>query len=880
LLVRAQSIEDDARMTVAPRRVFAVLLLLVSTIAVTPAAPALAAPTAPALAGRVADDPIAHDPTVIRQGHYYYIFITGSGLPMRRSADLLHWTGLGAVFPTVPAWVTEQLGTTPPDLWAPDISYFGGLYHLYYAASSFGTNNSVIGLATARTLDPASPASGWVDRGMVLRSGPADDFNAIDPELVLDGGGAWLAFGSFWDGIKMRRLDRATGLLSAGDPALYSLASRGGASIEGASITRHGGYWYLFVSLDYCCRGVDSDYRVVVGRSTSVTGPYTDRAGVEMLAGGGTEVLRGYNEFRGPGGGDVYGKLYVHHYYDRDDNGLPKLSVRPITWAGGWPSLGDPRSGSREIGHGPAYLRLVSRVDGSVIANPACGYEGADIRLAPPSAGDPCQEWRADERRGGSVSLDNRFSNKVAEVAACVDAEGARVAQWGWLDNDCQVYRFVPAAAGWSAIQSRLAGRVLQGAGCGGAGSAVQTATATGATCQQFRLQPVGDVLLADAAGRLAIDGCGAPVTHRPLRPGGCQLWRFEHVADGYYRVLNAATGRALGGHRHPLGDRHHDLAGGVPAGEVAERPDAVVHLVPGADRRGQGGDLGHAAECAVDVEDQLEPYVVAVDELRPRRRERDREEPAAGPDPFRRLREPVARQHQVEHRVDAVGVVAVGDRRGPETGDQPLVSAGRGRGDEHSRSRQQRQHGDADAASRADHQDALAGLRLDRRHQRVGGQSDGGQRRRGLDVQPRRAVGQERRVRFEDRVLRERAGGHARVLRAGHGVQGPRDRVPEDLITDRVRGDPGPDLGDRPGEVVAWHVGEVDVHLLAEVAADQPHVGGVERGRVDPGLDLPRAGPRHRQLAHLVALRRAVAPGDDRLHACLPRPKRTVRSR
>jgi arabinan endo-1,5-alpha-L-arabinosidase len=548
-------------MTVAARRALAVLLLLVASLGALPAGPATAA--------RSAADPIAHDPTIIRQGHYYYSFITGDSathtyLPMRRSTDLLHWNDLGPVFTAAPAWVTEQLGTTPPDFWAPDISFFAGAYHLYYAASSFGTNNSVIGLATSPTLDPASPAYHWTDHGMVLRSSTAGDFNAIDPELVLDGSRAWLAFGSFWDGIKMRRLDPGTGLLSAGDTTLYPLASRGGASIEGASISRHGGYWYLFASLDYCCRGVDSDYRVVVGRSASVTGPYTDRAGVQMLAGGGTEVLRGYNEFRGPGGGDVYGDLYVHHYYDLDDNGLPKLSVRPIRWAGGWPALGDPLSGSREIGHGPAYATLVNRLDGSVLDNPSCGYEGADITLSASSTEDTCQQWRLDDRGDGYVSVDNRFSNKVAEVAACVNAEGARVAQWGWLDNDCQQWKLVTAESGWSTIQSKLNGRVLQGAGCGGAGSLVQTATATGAACQQFRLQPVGDVLLADAAGQLALDGCGRTVADRPRRPGGCQLWRFQHVGDGYYRVVDRATGRALAGRWRIDGDQLIDTTGRV----------------------------------------------------------------------------------------------------------------------------------------------------------------------------------------------------------------------------------------------------------------------------------------------------------------------------
>jgi arabinan endo-1,5-alpha-L-arabinosidase len=506
-------------MWIVARRVLAVLLLFAASLTVAPR-PAFAA----------APDPIAHDPTVIKQGRYYYAFITGDSatrtyLPMKRSTDLVHWTELGPVFATPPAWVVSALGVTPADFWAPDVTYFAGAYHLYYAASSFGTNNSVIGLATNVTLDPASPRYHWVDGGMVFRSSTADNFNAIDPEVVLDRGQAWLAFGSFWDGIKMRRLDPGTGRLAAGDSTLYSLASRGGASIEGPSIVRHGGYYYLFASLDFCCRGVDSDYRVVVGRSAGVTGPYLDRAGVPMLQGGGTELLRGYHDFRGPGGGDVFGDFYAHHYYDLSDDGAPKLSVRPIAWRGGWPSLGDPLSGNGGPGRGPAYLSLVSRADGSLVSDAGCGYEGSDIVLAAPSA-SPCQQWRADERGDGWVSLGNRFSNKVAEVAACVDADGARVAQWGWLANNCQQFRFAAATAGWSTIESRLNGRVLQGAG---SGVAVQTWTASGAAAQEFRLQPVGDVLVTDLAGRQVLG-----------------RWRFEHVADGYYRVVDVKTGRPL----------------------------------------------------------------------------------------------------------------------------------------------------------------------------------------------------------------------------------------------------------------------------------------------------------------------------------------------
>ncbi|MEN3362700.1 MAG: arabinan endo,5-alpha-L-arabinosidase, partial [Mycobacteriales bacterium] len=437
----------------------AVLALLPGTAppAVAAAAPAASAPRATApvpratVPGAPSADPIAHDPTLIKEGRYYYDIITGAigtrtYLPVRRSTDLVHWTFLGPVFTTPPAWVTAELGLTPGDFWAPDINYFAGEYHLYYAASSFGTNNSVIGLATTPTLDPGSPAYHWTDRGMVIRSRGADNVNAIDPDVVFDAAGVpWLSFGSFWDGITMRRLDASSGLLSTVDTTAYRLASRGGASIEGPSIVRHGGYYYLFVSLDYCCRGVESDYRVVVGRSREVTGPYQDASGAAMLAGGGTEVLRGYSEFRGTGGGDIYQihgvDLFAHHYYDHYDNGTPKLSVRAVSWRGGWPRLGDPLSGSRQLGRGSAYFTLVSRASGAVVENVGCGYEGAGIALAA-GTGSPCQQWRPDDRDGGYVSLGNRFSNKVAEVAACVNADGARVAQWGWLANACQEYRF------------------------------------------------------------------------------------------------------------------------------------------------------------------------------------------------------------------------------------------------------------------------------------------------------------------------------------------------------------------------------------------------------------------------------------------------------
>jgi arabinan endo-1,5-alpha-L-arabinosidase len=157
----------------------------------------------------------------------------------------------------------------------------------------FGVNTSGIALATTETLDPKSPKYHWKDEGLVLHSTAADDFNGIDPNIVLDDKGQpWLSMGSFWSGIKMRKIDTATGKLSATDTRTYALGSRkqpehpepakpglppDWEAIEAPFVVHHGGYYYLFVSFDPCCRGLKSTYRTMVGRSKEVAGPYADR---------------------------------------------------------------------------------------------------------------------------------------------------------------------------------------------------------------------------------------------------------------------------------------------------------------------------------------------------------------------------------------------------------------------------------------------------------------------------------------------------------------------------------------------------------------------------------------------------------------------------
>nr|WP_202538955.1 arabinan endo-1,5-alpha-L-arabinosidase [Streptomyces sp. SID8379] len=287
---------------------------------------------------------IIHDPTVIklRDGRYV-AYSTGGVIGARLSKDRVNWTDEGNAFAEPPSWWYEYNDTGDP--WAPDISYRDGTYWLYYAVSSWGTNHSAIGVATSRTGLPGT----WTDHGKVFASETTDTWNAIDPAIVRAGGKLWMSFGSYWTGIRMVELNPRTGKAVPG-ATVHHLATRPDApyAVEGPSVVKHGRYYYLMASYDACCSGVNSTYKIRVGRSTSVTGPYVDRDGTPMLDGGGTLLLAGHGRFIGTGGESVFrdkGRdVLAYHYYDAEDSGTPKLGLNDLSWAAnGWPVLNDTR---------------------------------------------------------------------------------------------------------------------------------------------------------------------------------------------------------------------------------------------------------------------------------------------------------------------------------------------------------------------------------------------------------------------------------------------------------------------------------------------------------------------------------------------------------
>lgn len=304
--------------------------------------------------------PWVHDPVMAREDSLWHLYCTGRGIQHFTSSDLLTWTiDSVPVIRPVPQWARDSVPGLTSHLWAPDILYWHGRWWLTYSCSTFGRNTSAIGLMSS----PSLTRSRWTDRGCVIASrGGRDNWNAIDPNIYIDSHDeSWLVFGSFWDGIQLVPLDSTLHVPAAARPR--TIARRvsptvshgdcpstraGDNAIEAPFIFHHGPYYYLFVSWDYCCRGMKSTYRVVYGRSQRVEGPYVDKAGRLMLEGGGELLFEGdKKQYEAAGHCAVYpmpghadDAIFICHGYDVALDGASVLVTRALHFdADGWVTL-------------------------------------------------------------------------------------------------------------------------------------------------------------------------------------------------------------------------------------------------------------------------------------------------------------------------------------------------------------------------------------------------------------------------------------------------------------------------------------------------------------------------------------------------------------
>ncbi|MBR1705314.1 MAG: family 43 glycosylhydrolase [Bacteroidales bacterium] len=291
------------------------------------------------------------DPTVIRaHDGYFYVYATEDtrNVPIMKSKDLAEWTYAGRAFTEEgrPSFVTGG------GIWAPDINFIDGQYVLYYAMSVWG-GEMTCGIGVAVSPAPAGP---FADQGKLFTSDEIGVRNSIDPCYVETDDGKFLVWGSF-HGIYAAPLSEDG--LSLAPGAVEDKVRLAGTAFEAPCLEKHGDFYYLFASVGSCCAGINSTYRTVVGRSSSIWGPYVDKEGVSMVDNGYT-VLIGPNEaFVGNGHNagivrDDAGQDWI--LYHGIDTGHPDggryLLLDPVQWdVEGWPYIegGSPSTAARPL---------------------------------------------------------------------------------------------------------------------------------------------------------------------------------------------------------------------------------------------------------------------------------------------------------------------------------------------------------------------------------------------------------------------------------------------------------------------------------------------------------------------------------------------------
>jgi arabinan endo-1,5-alpha-L-arabinosidase len=284
--------------------------------------------------------PYIHDPSTIAEceGKYYTFGTGGGGLI---SPDGWTWKG-GAVRPGGGA--------------APDVMKIGNRYLVIYGATGGGLgggHNGRILTMWNNTLNPNSPNFKYTEPIEVAASDGLEDNDAIDPGLLLDPntGRLWVSYGTYFGNIRIIELDPNTGERIKGNKE-QDIA----IDCEATDLIYRNGWYYLLGTHGTCCDGVNSTYNIVVGRSRSVTGPYIDNVGRDMLQGGGKMVIAAGDRVVGPG---HFGRTIIdegvevmscHYEADFNQSGRSVLGLRPLLWKNDWPVAGERfKGGTFEI---------------------------------------------------------------------------------------------------------------------------------------------------------------------------------------------------------------------------------------------------------------------------------------------------------------------------------------------------------------------------------------------------------------------------------------------------------------------------------------------------------------------------------------------------
>ena len=306
--------------------------------------------------------------------------------------------------------------------------------------------------------------------------------NAIDPAPLVDGSNQWLTWGNWQTGIDLLQLNTSTG-----KPLNSSRWDLVPGQVEAPYLHKDGSFYYLFFQRGLCCQGVNSGYYTVVGRSTSVTGPYLDKNGVSVLTGGsgaGSIFLPNRDgRYIGPGHvGYGEGRL-TYHFYDGNDNGAPKLSVTTMCFSNGWPVAGGVNLPPRDSRRRTAPIKLRNRASGKYLDNLGATADGANVAQwaggrATTSAG--CSRPPADSPSSAAVT-GGKYLDSIGRTA-----DGSIVGQWANGSSPNQQWTIVPTGSYYKVI-NRANGKALDTGGQTADGRSCSSGSTTRATISSGR---------------------------------------------------------------------------------------------------------------------------------------------------------------------------------------------------------------------------------------------------------------------------------------------------------------------------------------------------------------------------------------------------------
>jgi beta-xylosidase len=268
------------------------------------------------------------DPSIIRKGNQYYAVGTSSEwaphFPIYTSTNLKDWKQTGYVFDKAPEW-------TSGSFWAPEYYYHNKIYFIYYTARRKKDNVSYIGVATS-----AYPDHGFKDHGVIIEYGK----EAIDAFVYNENGQLYITFKAY--GLDNRPIEilgsklSANGLKLEGKPfTLFKDDNKIG--LEGQSIVKKDGFYYLFYSAGNCC-GIECDYNVRVARSKTFKGPYTDFEKNPILQENADWKCSGHGTFVKTPEGKTF---YLYHSYNKKTTVYTGRQgmLAELTWptTGSWP---------------------------------------------------------------------------------------------------------------------------------------------------------------------------------------------------------------------------------------------------------------------------------------------------------------------------------------------------------------------------------------------------------------------------------------------------------------------------------------------------------------------------------------------------------------